>query len=54
MGYYKQNVETIKKYNGKDFAEHKRLSETITQVYFSHPYSSHERGSNENQNGLIS
>ena len=40
--------------NGKEFAEHERISETLGgQVYFAHPYSSHECGTNENTNGLI-
>lgn len=40
--------------NGKEFAEHKSIkSETGAMVYFAHPYSSWERGLNENTNGLI-
>jgi transposase, IS30 family len=40
--------------NGKEFAEHKKIaSELKTKVFFAHPYSSFERGCNENINGLI-
>jgi len=40
--------------NGKEFALHEKISQTLDgQVYFAHPYSSWERGTNENTNGLI-
>ncbi len=40
--------------NGKEFAEHKHIKDkTGAMVYFAHPYSSWERGLNENTNGLI-
>lgn len=40
--------------NGKEFAEHERITEaTGAPVYFCHPMSPHERGCNENLNGLI-
>ena len=40
--------------NGKEFALHEKISEKLGgQVYFAHPYSSWERGTNENTNGLI-
>jgi IS30 family transposase len=40
--------------NGLEFAELSKLEkETDTKVYFAHPYSSHERGTNERHNGLI-
>jgi IS30 family transposase len=40
--------------NGLEMAQHKRVTaQTGMQVYFAHPYSSWERGSNENTNGLI-
>ena len=47
-------VRTITNDNGKEFAEHKRVSSALAaKVYFAHPYSSWERGTNENTNGLI-
>lgn len=40
--------------NGTEMAQHKRLSrQTGMQVFFAHPYSSWERGTNENTNGII-
>ena len=40
--------------NGMEMANHKWLSEkTGMAIYFAHPYSSWERGTNENTNGLI-
>ena len=40
--------------NGKEFTFHKWLKEkTGVDVYFAHAYSSYERGTNENTNGLI-
>jgi IS30 family transposase len=40
--------------NGTEMAQHKILSEqTGMSIYFAHPYSSWERGTNENTNGLV-
>ena len=50
---YKSFAHTLTLDNGKEFARHELVSKEICQVYFAHPYSSHERGCNENQNGLI-
>lgn len=48
------NLSTMTADNGKEFAEHERISEQLgIDVYFAHPYHSWERGSNENLNGLI-
>lgn len=47
-------VRTITTDNGKEFAEHEQLAASLnTKTYFANPYSSWERGSNENMNGLI-
>jgi len=47
-------TKTITSDNGKEFAYHKEVSETLdTSFYFAHPYSSWERGLNEHANGLI-
>jgi len=47
-------VETLTNDNGKEFAEHKMISSALlAKIYFAHPYSSWERGTNENTNGLI-
>lgn len=51
---FKKYVITITGDNGKEFACHETLSEELcTNFYFAHPYSSWERGLNENTNGLI-
>jgi len=47
-------VHTITGDNGKEFAEHVRIAETLkANFYFAHPYSAWERGTNENTNGLL-
>jgi transposase, IS30 family len=47
-------VETITSDNGKEFSEHEEIAKTLNaNFYFCHPYSSWERGVNENTNGLI-
>jgi len=46
--------KTLTHDNGLEMAEHKLFTKTTQmQVYFCHPYSSWERGTNENTNGLI-
>lgn len=46
--------KTITSDNGQEFTELSQLEETTTtKVYFTHPYSSFERGTNERHNGLI-
>lgn len=53
----KLNIELRKSMthdNGLEMANHKWLSKkTGMDIYFAHPYSSWERGTNENTNGLI-
>ncbi len=47
-------VHTITSDNGIEFAEHERVkNELKSGFYFAHPYSSWERGLNENTNGLL-
>lgn len=46
--------QTITYDNGSEFAAHEFIErETKATVYFAHPYSSWERGCNENANGLL-
>jgi len=50
---YKTKTLTITCVNGKEFADHQEfVKELDADVYFAHAYSSWERGSNENSNGL--
>jgi len=47
-------VHTLTYDNGKEFAYHQQVSETLNaKGFFAHPYHSWERGLNENTNGLI-
>jgi IS30 family transposase len=47
-------VLTITSDNGREFAHHQRISQHLkADFYFAHPYSSWERGLNENTNGLV-
>jgi IS30 family transposase len=51
---YKNCIKTITSDNGTEFAEHQYISQKLNcDFYFAHPYSSWERGLNENTNGLI-
>ena len=46
--------KTITSDNGKEFAEHKYISEQLgIDFYFADPYASWQRGANENYNGLL-
>ncbi|MDC3220643.1 IS30 family transposase [Flavobacteriales bacterium] len=47
-------IKTITSDNGKEFADHQFVSEQLgVDYFFTRPYHSWERGSNENLNGLI-
>jgi len=51
---FKDICHTITFDNGKEFAGHESIAEELgASVYFAHPYSSWERGLNENSNGLV-
>jgi len=51
---HQNQVLTITYDNGLEFAEHQKMAQTLSaDIYFAHPYSSWERGLNENTNGLI-
>lgn len=51
---YKNHIHTITSDNGKEFSEHQYISEKLgIEFYFAEPYSSWQRGANENLNGLI-
>lgn len=51
---FRDSVHTLTGDNGKEFAEHVRIAETLqADFYFAHPYSAWERGTNENTNGLV-
>lgn len=47
-------VHTVSKDNGRNFADHEAVTTALnTAIYFVHPYSSWERGLDENTNGMI-
>ena len=51
---YRNQIHTITYDNGLEFSEHQNIAQTLSaNIYFVHPYSSWERGLNENTNGLI-
>ncbi len=51
---YKEHVHTITADNGSEFADHQTLAKKLnTRIYFTHPYSSWEKGMIEKTNKLI-
>ena len=49
-----RKVSTLTYDNGKEFADHASIDHALgSRSYFADPYSSWQRGSNENLNGLI-
>jgi IS30 family transposase len=51
---FAKRVCTITLDNGKEFCEHEAIAKALgARIYFAHPYSSWERGLNENTNGLL-
>jgi IS30 family transposase len=51
---FKAHVHTITADNGREFVYHAEIAEALeTKMYFAHPYSSLERGANENSNGIL-
>jgi IS30 family transposase len=51
---YSMCVHTLTTDNGREFAQHERIATKLgADFFFAHPYSSWERGANENMNGLI-
>ena len=49
-----ERVQTLTYDNGKEFANHVAIDKALgSTTYFADPYSSWQRGSNENLNGLI-
>jgi IS30 family transposase len=51
---HRKKVRTITSDNSKEFAGHEEIARKLkANFYFAHPYSSWERDTNENTNGLI-
>ena len=51
---YKEYIKTITTDNGTEFACHEIIAKALdTKVYFADPYASWQKGTIENQNGLI-
>lgn len=54
MSPFKNFAHTVTSDNGTEFTKHESIAKALNiKWYFAHPYSSQERGCNENQNGLI-
>lgn len=49
----KKSFKSITSDNGSEFSRLTELESKNMKVFFAHPYSSYERGTNENTNGLI-
>jgi len=50
---FRQLFQSITADNGSEFSSLESVLKTTTAVYFAHPYSSWERGTNERHNGLL-
>ena len=57
---FAEKFKTITVDNGSEFLNHKKMEQSLrsktkprTQIYYCHPYSSWERGTNEHANGMI-
>ena len=51
---FKDRVQTLTFDNGSEFVKHESIAQALeAATYFAHPYSSWERGINENTNGLL-
>ncbi len=51
---FKERVKTLTFDNGSECVKHERIARALeATTYFAHPYSSWERGINENTNGLL-
>lgn len=51
---FKKRVRTLTFDNGSEFVTHETIAQALeATTYFAHPYSSWERGINENTNGLL-
>ena len=49
-----ESLHTVTADNGKEFAEHERISRELKiDFFFAHPFAAWERGTNENMNGLV-
>ena len=54
LGVFKDWVQTLTFDNGKEFAKHEEVANTLgCETYFAKPYHSWERGQNENANRLL-
>ncbi|NEW66925.1 IS30 family transposase [Carnobacteriaceae bacterium zg-84] len=51
--YGKSTFKSITSDNGSEFASLSELESKHLNIYYAHPYSSYERGTNENHNGQI-
>jgi len=51
---YQNQIHIITYNDGLEFFQHQDIAQNLSaNIYFAHPYSSSEKGLNENTNGLI-
>lgn len=53
QSHYTEIFKTVTFDNGSEFSDSVSMEQTGSEIYYAHPYSSFERGTNENWNGIV-